>query len=293
MHHPPNLLVMTSMIILTAIAGQPLAQASEPPPRRFEISLAAAALQATDISYANSAPPAGYYTTVYSSNASQDLHFAAGVEPGVSAGLLYLLSKRIGLQLLVESFSTTTAARSSPYQAHWQYRGYLPSPPTFLVSESDAAFTPDPIGGQLETESANLNLWWLLLERGRGRWAISGGASWLRSALQGEGLGYAAIHLASHGVAFTETFNLTFRSDHAETLGANLGLEASFRLGRRLRSFIDLRHFAAPAVEATFDVASENCCFPAFDDLRDQYEPTPLKLDPSYSRAALGLQISF
>jgi hypothetical protein len=281
------------------LAGSPLAaQGPSPdPPRPWRLlvgpSLTVSSFATTYVS--RYSPPFQYVP--HTSDAMQTLPLEAGKGPGVWLGMERALGPHVGLQLSAHYGGADLSGAPGQYDLRMRYTSrpppsYEPVEQSLQRSEAQAAAE-----GRLKTLAVALDLVAWADVGSRARLGLSAGPAWLHTKGHAESLVYTAYYMGGHSTSFYEDYLLSFEFP-ADALGVDAGGFAEVDLGRHVGLRLDLRYVWGPEQDAEVTLreivnADEVIRSAELADIQSGLAPAPVRLDPSFFRAAFALTLRF
>jgi hypothetical protein len=246
------------------------------------------------------------YTSTYSppfeyvphtSTATQTMPLDAGAGPGVLLGLERALGHHVGLQLSALYGSSGLSGAPGQYDLNVKYTSRPPpfyDPVEVSLKRSEAQPAVD---GRFRTLAAALDLVaWADLGP-RARLGVSAGPAWLWTKGQAESLVYTAYFMGGHSTSFDQDYLVSFEFP-SSTLGLDAGGFAEVALGGRVGLRLDLRYCWGPEQDAEVTLreivnAEEVIRSTDLAEIERGLAPAPVRVDPSFFRAALALTVRF
>jgi hypothetical protein len=233
----------------------------------------------------------------HAGTASQALPLDAGHTLGLQLGLERALGAHLALQLTAEHASADVTGDPGRYDIRLVYTSRPPpsNEPVAVELRRDEA-RPAAVG-ELSTWAAALNLAAWLDAGSHARLGVSAGPAWLHAAGQAQSLVYTSYTLGGHSVLFSDDHLVSFEFP-ASTLGLDLGAFLEAELGARVALRADARYFWGPEQDAGValrEVVNPGEIVQAVDlaQIQAGLAPSPVRLDPSFFRAALSLVVRF
>lgn len=274
---------------------EPVAKAGRPPAWRVIVgpSLVLPALETT---YASTYSPAFQYVE-HTSTATQTMPLDAGKGPGVLLGIERALGPNVGLQLSAHYGEADISGAAGQYNLSMTYTSRPPpsyQPVEVTVKRSEAQPGAE---GRLKTLAVALDLVaWADLGP-HGRLGVAAGPAWLHTKGRAESLVYTAYHMGGHSTSFYQDYLVSFDFP-ASTLGLDVGGFAEVDLGRHVGLRLDARYVWGPEQDAEVTLreivnADEVIWSADLAEIQAGLAPTPVRVDPSFFRAALALTVRF
>lgn len=249
---------------------------------------------ATDYTSHYAPPLAG---TPHVSSATQMLPLDASHGPGLQLGLERTLGAHVALQFLGDYAASDLMGDPGQYDVRMVYTSRPPpsnDPVEVEVRRSEAR--PEATG-RLKTWAiaANLAAW---VDAGpQARLGVSAGPAWLHAKGEAESLVYTTYVLGGHSVLFSDDHLVSFDFP-ASGPGLDVGTFLEADLGPSVSLRVDARYFWGPERDAVVTLreivnASEVLQSVTLSDIQAGLAPAPVRLDPSFFRAALSLVIHF
>ena len=280
------------VFLLAATAGFP--QSAAAAPQNIELILSAGRLiPELDTSYVHSYAPRLEYGTS-SGTARQVLNLKAESLSGFGAGLNVFPAQRIGVQILLDSFSTILEGSSGPYVLSLQYQSRQPPQYELRTYTYERTSPGPPAEGTLEETAVSLNVLFRIPAGRNLAMDLSAGPTLFFISASAETLLYTKFRLGGHSVLFSDDYDLGLDIPSAVRLGFNIGTELILFPGRVLAVGCGIRYAVCPAYDAggrlrlierpqgylwDIDLASENI------------PVSPLRVNPSFLRLGLSVRI--
>jgi hypothetical protein len=230
-------------------------------------------------------------------SASQTLPLEASHGAGLALGLERALGAHVALQLVGEHASPDVTGDAGRYEVRLVYTS-RPPPSNEPVAVELRRDEPRPAAsGALASWAAALNLAAWADAGKHARLGLSAGPAWLHAGGRAESLVYTRYFLGGHSVLFSDDHLVSFEFP-ASTLGLDVGAFLEADLGPRVALRADARYFWGPAEDAAvtlLEVVNPGEVLQAVDlaEVQSGLAPPPLRLDPSFFRAALSLAVRF
>jgi hypothetical protein len=130
-----------------------------------------------------------------------------------------------------------------------------------------------------------------------GRLGVAAGPAWLHTKGRAESLVYTAYHMGGHSTSFYQDYLVSFEFP-ADTVGLDVGGFAEVDLGRHVGLRVDARYAWGPEQDADVTLreivnADEVIWSADLADIQAGLAPAPVRVDPSFFRAALALTFRF
>ncbi len=233
----------------------------------------------------------------HASAASQTLPLDAGQALGLQLGLERALGAHLALQLTGEHASADVTGDPGRYELRLLYTSRPPPSNEPLAVELRRDEARPAAKGALSTWAAALNLAAWVDAGAHARLGVSAGPAWLHATGKAQSLVYTSYTLGGHSVLFSDDHLVSFEFP-ASTLGLDLGAFLEAELGARVALRADARYFWEPeqdAEVALLDVVNPGEVVQAIDlaQIQSGLAPSPVRLDPSFLRAALSLVVRF
>lgn len=253
-------------------------------------------LPAFGTTYASTyAPPFEYVT--HTSTATQTMPLDAGAGPGVLVGIERTLGRHVGLQLSAHYGEASLSGSPGRYDLGMRYTSRPPpsyEPVEVSLRRSEAQPEAE---GRLKTLALAFEVVAWTELGSRARLGVSAGPAWLWTKGRAESLVYTSNFMGGHSTAFSEDYLVSFEFP-ASTLGLEVGGFAEAGLGHRVGLRLDLRYGWGPERDADMtlrEVVNADDVIRATDlaDIERGLAPAPVRVDPSFFRAALALTLGF
>lgn len=241
------------------------------------------------------APPFQYVP--HTSAATQTMPVDADRGRGLLLGLERALGRHVGLQLVGDYAEADVSGAPGQYDLTMTYTSRPPPSyePVEITLRRSVAWPGAT--GRLETFAlaANLTAWTGV--GSRARLGVSAGPAWLRASGRAQSLAYTVYTMGGHSTSFYEDHLVCFEFP-VSTLGLDVGGFAEVELGRGIGLRLDARYFRGPERDAEVtlrEVANADEIIRSVDlaDIEQGLAPPPVRLDPSFFRAALALTVRF
>lgn len=280
----------------SASADEAAAKAGGPSPSWRVIVGPSITLPAFDTPYASRYSPPFQYVP-HTSTATQTLPLDAGTGPGVLVGVERALGGHVGLQVSAHYGEASLSGTAGHYDLSIRYTSRPPpsyDPVEVSLQRSEAQPEAE---GRLKTLALALDVVAWTKVGSRGRLGVAAGPAWLRTKGRAESLVYTSYFMGGHSTAFSEDYLVSFEFP-ASTLGLDAGGFAEVDLGRRAGLRLDLRYFRGPERDAEVTLreivnAGEVIRSADLADIERGLAPAPVRVDPSFFRAALALTFRF
>jgi hypothetical protein len=229
--------------------------------------------------------------------ATQTLPLDAGHGIGLALGLERALGAHVALQLVGERASPELTGDAGRYEVRLAYTSRPPPSNEPVAVELRRDEARPAATGELATWAAALNLAAWADAGQHARLGISAGPAWLHARGTAQSLVYTRYFLGGHSVLFSDDHLVSFELP-ASTLGLDVGAFLEADLGPRVALRADARYFWGPTEEADvtlLEVVNPGEVLQAIDlaGIQAGLAPPPLRLDPSFFRAALSLVVRF
>jgi len=229
--------------------------------------------------------------------ASQTLPLDAGHALGLALGLERALGAHLALQLVGEHATPELRGEPGRYDVHLVYTSRPPPSNEPVAVELRRDESQPAATGELSTWAAALNLaaW---ADAGRhARVGVSAGPAWLHASGRAQSLVYTRYFLGGHSVLFSDDHLVSFGFP-ASTLGLDVGAFLEADLAARVALRADARYFWGPTEDAEvtlLEVVNPGEVLQVLElaEIQSGLAPPPLRLDPSFFRAALSLVVRF
>ena len=231
------------------------------------------------------------------SSATQTLPLDASLGPGLQLGLERTLGAHVALQFLGDYAATDLTGEAGQYDLRMAYTSRPPpsnDPVEVEVRRSEAR---PAATGRLKTWAAAVNLAAWLDAGPHARLGVSAGPAWLHAKGQAESLVYTTYVLGGHSVLFSDDHLVSFEFP-ASGLGLDVGAFLEADLGPSVSLRLDARYFWGPERDAVVTLrevvnADEVIQSVSLPEIQSGLAPGPVRLDPSFFRAALSLVVHF
>ncbi len=253
-------------------------------------------LPAFDTTYVSRYSPPFQYVP-HTSTATQTLPLDAGAGPGVLLGVERALGPHVGLQLSAHYGEADITGAPGQYDLSMRYTSRPPpsyEPVEVSLQRSEAQ---PPAEGRLKTLAVSLDLVAWADLGSRGRLGVSAGPAWLHTKGHAQSLVYTAYHMGGHSTSFDQDYLVSFEFP-ANALGLDVGGFAEADLGRHVGLRIDLRYVWGPERDADVTLREivnldEVIWSAELADIQSGLAPAPVRVSPSFFRAALALTFRF
>jgi hypothetical protein len=231
------------------------------------------------------------------SSATQTLPLDASHGPGLQFGLERTLGEHVALQFLGDYAAADLTGAPGQYDLHLVYTSRPPpfnDPVEVEVRRSEAR---PAATGRMKTWAAALNLAAWVDAGPHARLGVSAGPAWLHAKGQAESLVYTTYVLGGHSVLFSDDHLVSFEFP-ASGPGLDAGAFLEADLGARVSLRVDARYFWGPERDAPVTLrevvnADEVIQSVGLAEIQAGLAPKPVRLDASFSRAALSLVVHF
>jgi hypothetical protein len=240
-------------------------------------------------------PPFQYVE--HTSEATQTMPLDAGTGPGMLLGIEHTLGRHVGLQLSAHYGEADITGAPGQYDLSMRYTSRPPpsyEPVEVSLQRSEAQPAAE---GRLKTLAVALDLVAWADLGSRGRLGVCAGPAWLRTKGRAQSLVYTAYHMGGHSTSFYQDYLVSF--DFPENaLGLDLGGFVEVDLGHRVGLRLDLRYVWGPERDADVTLGEivnpdEIVWSADLADIQAGLAPVPVRVDPSFFRAALALTFRF
>jgi hypothetical protein len=246
--------------------------------------------------YASTYSPPFQYVP-HTSTATQSMPLDAGKGPGVLLGVERALGPHVGLQLSAHYGEADLTGAAGQYELNMTYTSRPPpsyQPVEVTVRRSEA---PPGAEGRMKTLALALDLVAGMDLGPHARLGVAAGPAWLHTKGRAESLVYTEYHMGGHSTSFYEDYLVAFDFP-ADTLGLDLGGFAEVDLGPRVSLRLDARYFWGPEQDAEVTLreivnAEEVVWSAELADIQAGLAPAPVRVEPSFFRAALALTFRF
>ena len=277
-------------------AEEAAAKAGGPPPSWRVIVGPSITLPAFDTPYTSRYSPPFEFVP-HTSTATQVLSLAAGAGPGALVAFERALGRRVGLQVSAHYGEASLSDTAGHYDLSIRYTSRPPpsnDPVEVSLQRSEARPEAE---GRLKTLALTLDVVAWTKVGSRGRLGVAAGPAWLRMKGRAESLVYTAYFLGGHSTLFSEDYLVSFEFP-ARTLGLDAGGFAEVDLGAHAALRFDLRSFRGRERDAEVTLreivnAGEVIRSAELADIERGLAPAPVRVDPSFFRAALALTLRF
>jgi hypothetical protein len=279
-----------------ASADEAAARVGGPAPAWRVIVGPSITLSAFDTPYASTYSPPFQYVE-HTSTATQTLPLDAGARAGVLVGVERALGRHVGLQLSAHYGEADLSGAPGQYDLSMRYTSRPPpsyEPVEVSVRRSEAQPEAE---GRLKTLAVALDLVAWADLGSRGRLGVVAGPAWLHAKGRAESLVYTAYHMGGHSTSFYQDYLVSFDFP-ADALGLDMGGFAEVDLSRRVGLRLDVRYCRGPEQDADVTLreivnADEVIWNADLADIEAGLAPAPVRVDPSFFRAALALTFRF
>jgi hypothetical protein len=246
--------------------------------------------------YASTYSPPFQYVE-HTSTATQTMPLDAGKGPGVLVGLERTLGRHVGLQLSADYGEADITGAPGQYDLSMRYTSRPPpqyEPVEVSLHRSEAQPGAE---GRLKTLAVALDLVAWADLGAHGRLGISAGPAWLHTKGRAESLVYTAYHMGGHSTSFNQDYLVSFDFP-ADALGLDMGGFAEVDLSRRVGLRLDVRYCWGPEQDADVTLreivnADEVIWSAELADIQAGLAPAPVRVSPSFFRAALAVTLRF
>jgi hypothetical protein len=253
-------------------------------------------LPAFDTTYVTRYSPPFQYVP-YTSTATQTMPLDAGTGPGVLVGIERTLGRHVGLQLSAHYGAASLSGAPGRYDLSMRYTSRPPpsyDPVEVSLKRSEAQPEAE---GRLKTLAVAFDFVAWTEVGARARLGVSAGPAWLRTKGRAESLVYTSYFMGGHSTAFSQDYLVSFELP-ASTLGLDVGVFAEVDLGRHAGLRLDVRYVRGPERDAEVTLreivnADEVIRSADLADIERGLTPAPVRVDPSFFRAALALTLRF
>jgi len=253
-------------------------------------------LSAFETTYASTYSPPFQYVE-HTGTATQTMPLDAGKGPGVLVGLERTLGRHVGLQLSADYGEADITGAPGQYDLSMRYISRPPpsyEPVEVSLRRSEARPSAE---GRSKTLAVALDLVAWADLGAHGRLGISAGPAWLHTKGRAESLVYTAYHMGGHSTSFYQDYLVSFDFP-ADALGLDIGGFAEVDLGRRVGLRLDVRYCWGPEQDADVTLreivnVDEVIWSAELADIQAGLAPAPVRVDPSFFRAALALTLRF
>jgi hypothetical protein len=227
--------------------------------------------------------------------AGQDLTITSRRAQGLGGELTFFFHPHLGVQLLVDSYSSNLKVTSSLYHVLLHYVALQPPdyvPKIYTFERKDR--WPDG-SGIYKNFLLGLNALVRIKSRAPVSLDISSGMAYFRMSGEISSLGFTKFWLGGHSVLFSETYEVKMILSPVGRIGADFGAALNISLGRYFVLSLDARLFCALA-------ASPDIKFELIPDVRYTTEIDPvtilsipvgkLRVSPNFRRLAAGFKIA-
>ncbi|HXK12045.1 MAG TPA: hypothetical protein VMT70_20570 [Vicinamibacteria bacterium] len=235
--------------------------------------------------------------TPHASAATQTMPLDAGSGPGVLVGIERNLGSHLGLQLSADYGAADLSGAPGQYDLTMRYTS---RPPPFYepieVSLDRSEAQPAAVG-RLKTLALSLDLVAWASLGAHGRIGVSAGPAWLHTEGSAQSLVYTKYSMGGHSTAFDQDY-LVSLGFPGSTLGLVAGAFVEAGLGGHAGLRLDLRYGWGPATDAVVTLreivnAGEVIRSADLAEIQSGLSPAPVRVDPSFFRAAVALALRF
>jgi hypothetical protein len=287
----PHRVLVAGIFILAAVLIPPPTEAAS---QDIELVLSLYRLKpCLDTSYTHTYTPRLEYGTS-SGTALQVLGLKAEPRSALGAGLIIRPVRNIGVQLLVDSFSTALEGPGGPYILTLEYRSRQPPQYDLQTYTYERTSPRSPAEGTLKETAVSLGVLVRLRAAGGPAVDLSAGPTLFFVSAEAQSPTFTAFWLGGHSVLFSEDYDLEIHIPSSTRLGFHAGFEIVLFTGRNFGGGGGIRYYLCP----DYDVAGELALLkkPGSHireiDLTAQNIPvSALRMNPSFLK--LGFTIRF